>query len=215
MNIFYKIVLQAKKPTGLIGSLMVKVMNRGHGALTDWGLGFLTVKDDDIILDVGCGGGRTINKLARAVIHGKIYGIDYSDISVKSSSKMNDPYIRRGKVEIRQASVSSIPYHENFFNAITAVETYYLWPDLENDMREVLRVLKPGGKLLIISELYDNKQPHTWADMLAFFKVNINDILAYQTREEFNQLLIDAGYVDIEIHEDQKKGWISGIGTKP
>jgi len=42
------------------------------------------------------------------------------------------------------------------FDLVTAIETQYYWPDLVNDMREILRVLAPGGTLVIIAESYKN-----------------------------------------------------------
>ena len=214
MNIFNEIILQAKKPTGLLGTIMARVMNRGHDKLTNWGLHFLNIRDNDIILDIGCGGGKTINKLAKMVKKGKVYGIDYSDVSVKLSSKINKLYINQGKVVIQKATVSAIPFPENFFDIITAIETYFLWPDLEKDMKEILRVLKPKGKLLIISEVYKNDKRDKWIKISEWLNVNLNKIVNAQTKEEFNQLFIDTGYKDVEIHEYIKKGWICGIGTK-
>jgi SAM-dependent methyltransferase len=214
MHIFNELILQAKKPTGLLGAILARVMNRGHDKLTNWGLNFLNIRDDDKILDIGCGGGRTINKLARIVHKGKIYGIDYSDVSVKTSSKINKLYINQGKVEIQKASVSSIPFSNNYFNIITAIETYFLWPDLENDMKEVFRVLKPRGKLLIVSEVYKSDRRDKWVKILEKLNIDPNKIVNSQTKEEFHQLFIDAGYKNIEIHEEISKGWICSIGTK-
>jgi ubiquinone/menaquinone biosynthesis C-methylase UbiE len=214
MYIFNELILQAKKPTGLLGTILARIMNRGHDKLTNWGLNFLNIKNDDKILDIGCGGGRTINKLAKMVKKGKIYGIDYSDVSVKTSSKINKLYINQGKVEIQKAGVSSIPFSKDFFDIITAIETYFLWPDLENDMKEVFRVLKPKGKLLIVSEVYKSDRRDKLVMILEKLNIDLNKIVNSQTKEEFHQLFIDAGYKDVEIHEYAKKGWICGTGIK-
>ena len=65
MNILAKFILQAKKPTGIFGLLIARLMNVGHNKLTNWALLYLSIKEDDIILDIGCGGGKTVNKLAK------------------------------------------------------------------------------------------------------------------------------------------------------
>ncbi len=189
-------------------------MNIGHGKLTDWGLSYLDIKEADIILDIGCGGGRTVNKLAKAAQKGKVSGIDFSDTSVKLSSKLNEQYINLGKVNIRKASVSSIPFPDNFFDIITAIETYFFWPDLGNDLKEVLSVLKPNGKLLIVSEFYKNSKNEKSINKWAKYS-NTKDFMKYQTKEEFKQTFINAGYNDVEIKNHMKHGWICGIGTKP
>ena len=213
MNLYRKVVLQAKKPNGLSGILITRLMNRVHDKLTNWGLKFVMIKEDDRILDIGCGGGRTINKLSGIIKNGKVHGIDYSDASVNVSSKLNRKEINDGKVEILKASVSSIPFPDNYFDIITAIESYFMWPDLEHDMKEVLRVLKPNGKLLIVSETFkngENKKPlHKWITSSDF-----ENIMHFQTKEEFNRMFVEAGYKEIEIRVNSKHGWLCGTATK-
>ncbi|HEY1771542.1 MAG TPA: class I SAM-dependent methyltransferase [Chthoniobacterales bacterium] len=64
-------------------------MNLGHSALTDWGLSGVSIGPGDTILDAGCGGGRTVSKLARAAAAGKVYGIDFSEASVAAARRFN------------------------------------------------------------------------------------------------------------------------------
>lgn len=59
--------------------------------------------------------------------------------------------LKDGRVEIQKASVSQLPFSDNKFDLVTAVETQYYWPDLDKDMEEILRVLKPGGTLIVIA----------------------------------------------------------------
>ena len=63
-----KIILQVRKPTGFLGRLMAKGMNINHRKLTDWGFEFINKMDFNKILDIGCGGGRAINKLANLTL---------------------------------------------------------------------------------------------------------------------------------------------------
>ncbi len=211
MNILAKFISQAKKPTGIIGSLITRFMNVGHNKLTNWALSYLDIMEDDIILDIGCGGGKTVNKLAKIARKGKVYGIDFSDASVKSSLKLNRNYIHSGKVDIRKASVSKLPFPDNSFSIITAIETYFFWPDLDNDMKEVLRVLKPKGKLLIVSEEYKNSENEKILNMWSKFS-NTTDFMQYQTKEEFMHTFQNNGYQDVKMNI--KRGWICGLGTK-
>ena len=214
MNIFASLISQAKKPTGFFGLLIVRLMNLGHNKLTNWGLSYLTIKEDDIILDIGCGGGKTVSKLTKIAGKGKVYGIDFSDVAIKLSSGLNKHHITLGKVNIQKASVSSLPFSDNFFNVITAIETYFFWPDLENDMKEVLRVIKQGGKLLIVSGAYKNSKNEKSINKWSKFS-NTKGFMQYQTKEEFRQTFINAGYQDVKINDNVKQGWICGVGTKP
>ncbi|MBA0089244.1 MAG: methyltransferase domain-containing protein, partial [Acidobacteria bacterium Pan2503] len=78
-------VNQCSKPTGWLGRFTLWRMNASHSALTDWGLGHIVVRDNYTILDVGCGGGRTVSKLAAISTQGKVYGVDYSQESVAAT----------------------------------------------------------------------------------------------------------------------------------
>jgi ubiquinone/menaquinone biosynthesis C-methylase UbiE len=80
-----------------------------------------------------------------------VYAVDYAEGSIAVSRAKNAQLIEAGRVKIRQASVSDLPFPEDKFDLVTAVETQYYWPDLMNDMREILRVLRPGGKLVVIA----------------------------------------------------------------
>src|SRR5262245_3910839 len=60
------LIRQCRKPSGWIGRVFAQIMNRSHRELTKWGLGDCDISRDSVILDIGCGGGRTIQELARA-----------------------------------------------------------------------------------------------------------------------------------------------------
>jgi ubiquinone/menaquinone biosynthesis C-methylase UbiE len=143
---------QVKKPTRFVGRLFARLMNGSHSALTDWALTHFRVDRDAKVLDVGCGGGRTLEKLAELAT--SVYGIDYAPGSVAESRAHNKRIIAEGRVHVEQASVSRLPFTDDFFDLVTAIETQYYWPDVVNDMREILRVLKPGGRLIMVAESY-------------------------------------------------------------
>lgn len=120
-------------------------MNKNHYTLTTWGLQHANIGDADTILDIGCGGGRTVQRLAAMASQGKVVGVDYADASVATSRRLNAVAIQSGSVEVQQASVSNLPFPDAAFDLVTAVEIYYYWPDRPGAMSEILRVLKPGG----------------------------------------------------------------------
>ena len=148
------IMTQWRNPTGWLGRLMLRGMNITHSGLTDWGLTHVAIRKCDAILDVGCGGGRTVHKLAGIATSGRVYGIDSSEASVMVSRRANKQFIETGQVEIRHGSVSSLPFSDSEFDLVTAVNSHCYWPDLVADMKEVLRVLKPGGALMILGGAY-------------------------------------------------------------
>ena len=202
---------QCQKPTGWLGRLMLWNMNSRHSRVTDWGLGHISIANNSTVLDVGCGGGRTLSKLAAMAPQGKVYGIDHSEESVETSKRANARLIREGRVEVHHGSVSRLPFQEGTFDWVTAVETHFWWPNLHTDMREVFRVVKSGGRLVVIAEIYKgaNTTVARLADKCAQMGMTILDV--DQPRELFTQ----AGFSDVEIVTEPHKGWICGVGRKP
>ena len=99
---YHKLVENAKKPNGFWGKMMIKAMNKGHSSLTSWGLEHMNIERTATVLDIGCGGGKTVDRLCSIVANGKVYGIDYSELSVKSSEKLNSKNILCNKAKILQ-----------------------------------------------------------------------------------------------------------------
>jgi ubiquinone/menaquinone biosynthesis C-methylase UbiE len=205
-------VSQCQKPTGLFGRFTLWRMNASHSKLTDWGLAHISIEKHYTILDVGCGGGRTVSKLAAMATQGKVYGADFSEESVAASKRTNARWIEMGRVEIRHASVSQLPFPDGMFHLITAVETHFWWPNLPGDMREVFRVLKPGGKLLIIAEVYKGANT-TMARLCEKYAGQTS--MALLSVDEHRELFANAGFSDIQITPEPGKGWIYGVGRKP
>jgi SAM-dependent methyltransferase len=200
---------QVRKPSRWLGRLMAQVMNESHGPLTDWGLSHIQVTEEYTILDVGCGGGRTINKLAQWT-GGEVCGVDFAKGSVASSRATNKELIAAGRVHIEHGSVSELPFAADRFDLVTAIETQYYWPNLDGDMREILRVLKPGGKFLVIAENYKGSRTD-WLEGPLMRLLGSSRLSASDQRE----LFVRTGYRDVQIVEEAKKGWICAVGTKP
>lgn len=211
MGIRNKLAGQCRKPEGWIGRFFLRAMNAGHSKLTDWGLEQISVGDHDTILDVGCGGGGTLSKLAGIASEGKIHGIDYSETSVAAARKKNARLIETGRVEIQQASVSRLPFPDNTFDLITAVETHFFWPDLPANLGEVQRVLKPGGTLLIVAEVYRGGKRMTEKMVERVVRATGMTLL---TLEEHKELLERTGYSDVRVMAKPDKGWMCCSGRK-
>jgi ubiquinone/menaquinone biosynthesis C-methylase UbiE len=208
-----KVIAQCRKPSGLFGRFILWDMNRHHSNLTDWGLSHVAIEKSDTILDVGCGGGRTISKLAAIASTGKVHGIDYSEASVFAARKTNARLIGAGRTEIQKASVSKLPLAENTFDLVTAIETHLFWPDLPNDFREIFRVLKTEGKCLIVAEIYKGGK-HLEGVRKAIFNKHLAANMNLLTTDEHRDLFANAGFADVQIFEELDKGWICAVGTK-
>src|SRR6267154_2723771 len=200
-------VNQCSKPTGWLGRFNLWRMNSSHSKLTDWGLEHISIENHHTILDAGCGGGRTVSKLAAIATQGKVYGVDYSEESVAATKRTNARWIDLGRVEIRHGSVSQLPFPDGMLDLVTAVETHFWWPNLPRDMREVFRVLKSSGKLIIIAEVY--KGANTKMAKLCEKDASRTGMTLLDGAGH-RELFAQAGYSDIELFEERVRGWICG-----
>jgi len=117
-------------------------------------------------LDAGCGGGKTVNQLAQKTLHRKVFDIDYSADIVKYSKKVNKKLTVENEVEIVEGSVDKTGFPDEFFDLVTAIETYYFWHSFSDAIKEIWLVLKPSGFLLLMNEMlkdsvYDVKSART------------------------------------------------------
>jgi len=207
MGITEKILKNSRMPQGRFGAFWARIMNIGHGDVTRWGLSHISINKDDTILDIGCGGGKTVYTLATIATEGEVYGIDYSEVSVAVSTKINKRLIDAGRVKILHASVEALPFSDDTFNFVIAVESYYFWPDLINNLREIRRVLKPNGSVILINAMYRDER---FEKRNSYF-AGLGDF-TYYLPKEFEVFLSDAGYSSIQIKVLEKKNWIAALG---
>ena len=211
MGLKQMLVNQVRKPCGKLGRIIAREMNRGHAKLAKWGLSNITIESNYTILDIGCGGGGNIKRFAEIAKDGKIYGIDYSETAVDISMEINKKYIEEGIVEIYQGTVSSLPFKDNYFDLATGFEASYFWPDLIKDLQEIYRVLKPNACLILVNEGYisnnkkKRKKAENWSKLGNF---------PIHTPDEYREFLKKAGYSNIQITEENQKGWITAKGMK-
>ena len=188
-----------RKPVGFGGKIMVAMMNVGHSAVARWGLQFLNAAPDAKVLDCGCGGGANIKRLLKKCSQGVVRGIDYSSVSVEKSKKVNEAAVTEGRCDVLCASVAELPFESEQFDAVTAFETVYFWPDLPQCFREVYRVLKPGGTFLICNESNgDSDKDEKWTEI-------IGGMTIYKDAE-LKTYLEQAGFHEVQIHK--KKSWL-------
>lgn len=189
---FFENVIKPRNNFG--GRFMVKGMNIGHEKLASWGRSFLNIRPTDILLDLGCGGGRNIQYFLTKA--NKVYGMDYSRASVDIARILNDKDIKDGRCQIIEGDVKNIPFDDKTFDFVTAFETIYFWKDIEACFREIHRILKDGGEFLIVNEgaYREDKNIKKWADMLNF---------EVYSPEQLTNILTSIGFA-CEYHLDNK-----------
>ena len=202
MGLIKKLFTNCACPQGRMGRAMLKFMNLCHAPLTNWGLKLVNIQDGWTMLDIGCGGGATLQRLLKRSRGAQVYGIDISEESVAKAQKVNAKVLGK-QVFVTQGSAEKLPYEEGKFDLVTAVETVYFWPNLPDCLQKVRRVLKSGGKFAILVEVVDSDSK--WTSV-------VEGMTAY-TPEDFKKLLDDAGFTQSEIHR-KKPTYATIIGVK-
>lgn len=210
MNKVMKLLtINAKKPNGFWGNMMISKMNVHHMPLLNWSIGKLNINSNSKVLDIGCGGGMAVNIMAQRA--GLVCGVDYSKLAVKRAKKLNRKLIKQSKVKIMNASVSSLPFEADEFDIITAFETIYFWPNILEDLKEVKRVLKNNGKLLIVCEMVKNEKCSVkQKQVVEFLKLNEDN---YNSKDELKKLLEETGFKNIELFEQESENWLAVIAS--
>ena len=201
-----KFKVNVKKPSDdFYGKVQLKVMNKHHTSLADWGYTHMDISTKNSILDVGCGGGKNIKNFLKMNNLAKVYGIDYSEASVKMTKQMNSGAVKKGRLEVVEGSVEELPYIDFSFDLVTAFETIYFW-DIENGFKEVYRVLQNDGRFMIVNEAISESQvPNDFREKVGFH---------VYTPEQIQDALEKVGFNNIQIDLHENGYWITVVATK-
>jgi ubiquinone/menaquinone biosynthesis C-methylase UbiE len=200
---------QFRRPTGVQGRAVAALMNKEHNLLSTWGLNHIKIEPAFTVLDVGCGGGKTIGKLAKRTVQGRVFGIDYSKDMVEYSKEENKKLVDEARVVLIGGSVEKMGFPANFFDLVTAIETYYFWPNLTKAFQEINRVLKQGGKILIVSEMIrDGKYEIENAETIAKAHVKLLSL------QEIESMLRSAGFFNVKIFRKPCSPWNAILAQK-
>ena len=140
---------QFAHPQGWLGGLVGMILAWKNRARNAWAISMLDIKPDDQVLEIGFGPGQAIQEIAKLTPNGFIAGIDLSDVMVKQASKRNAESIRLGHVLLQQGAEAPLPFEDNKFDKVFAVNSMQFWSKPMDGLQEIRRVLKPGGRVLI------------------------------------------------------------------
>ena len=196
-----------RKPVGFGGTIMVRLMNVCHSPIATWGFSKLSMRDNLNILDIGCGGGKNIATWLRKSKNSHVTGLDYSEVSVAESSKKNKWAIKRNRCEILRGNVAEMPFSDNTFDCVSAFETIYFWPGLEECFTEVNRVLRHGGIFMVCNGSDgENESDEKW--------VNIIEGMSVYNEDQLHSALEKAGFYKIKCYINTEKHWLCIFAKK-
>lgn len=177
------------RPQGLLGSLGGMVMARTNAECGAWVSDLLEVEPNDSVLEVGFGPGVVIQRLSNLASAGNVAGIDPSPEMLEQARNRNASAIRSGRVDLRSGLVERLPFDEKSFDKALAINSMQVWPDAVAGLREVKRVMKPGGRIALGFTPYSG-----------------------QRREGLAEKLVAAGFTKARVVETDK--WFCALATK-
>jgi SAM-dependent methyltransferase len=198
---------QLGNPSGLTGRAVGYLLNRAALETKERALELLDLDPDHRVLEIGFGGGGTLEALHELVPTGLAAGIEISDTMVQAARVRFRREIAAGHVEVSSASVARIPVDDASFDRALAINTVYFWEDPLLGLEEIARVLKPGGMLLLGIGEKQAMERMPWVR---------HGFRIFEPRE-LEDLLQSAGFRDIRCQagEGAIGRYFLLIGTKP
>jgi arsenite methyltransferase len=143
------VISQLGRPRGLFGRLLAGMLNRENLPLNLHMVGALELQPVDEVLEVGFGGGVGLDLILRHAPDVRVTGVERAtDMISLARRRFADP-LRAGRLELVEGSVEKLPLPDARFAAACTANCVYFWPDLDAGLRELARVLRPGGALIL------------------------------------------------------------------
>ena len=191
---------QFAHPKGWLGRLVGMILAIKNRERNAWTISLLDIQPGDQVLEIGFGPGQAIQEVVKLTPNGFVAGIDLSDTMVAQANKRNATAIRSGRVLLQQGPESPLPFENNKFNKVFAVNSMQFWSNPLAGLQEVMRVLKPSGRVAITI------QP-MWAKTEQEVQIVAEQLVSQLKRVGFKQ-------VHLETKQIKPITTISGIGTK-
>jgi SAM-dependent methyltransferase len=163
-------------------------MEKGHRPVGEQAIELMNVPADARVLDVGCGNGWATRLLAEKARDGRVVGVDIADEMIRIAEQSSTAL---SNVEFRVASAEKLSFRDREFTHAFSMESLYYYEDIPGALREIERVLAPGGVFVTVVDLYEeNKPSHQWIDQL---KVPVQLL----STEQYHAVFEQAGFIDV------------------
>lgn len=176
-------------PRGLWGAYVAAVMNQVNVGITEFALQQLELQEGHEVLEVAFGGGVSFDLVLPRLGEGCLHGLDMSADMLRRAERSHRAEVASGRLQLMLASVESLPYSDAQIDRAFAVNAIYFWKDPLKALRELQRVLKPGGRLVL------GLRSLGFAERAGYPM----DIFRFYEEPELRQLLGQAGFSRIEV----------------
>jgi SAM-dependent methyltransferase len=148
-RLWHVLGMQLRHPSGTIGSFVGWFMAIANDEPNRLAIDALALKPTDRVLELGFGPGRGVRTIAARVPDGRVFGVDQSDPMLRQATSMNQAAIAQGRVALLKGPFRPLPWIDSTFDKILLVNVAYFFDSDGQDMAEVYRVLKLGGRIVI------------------------------------------------------------------
>lgn len=191
---FKHMASQLRKPEGEAGIKTGEWMNTGNLQMNKNTLSVLDAQNGDSILEIGMGNGLFVKDIVENKPLLRYTGCDLSEEMVKEATKLNSDFLKNGQVNFVQGTLLDLPMQDESFDKIFTVNTIYFWDRETDALKELKRVLKPNG-LLIVALRPKHQMKH-----YPFSKYGFNLF----SKEELSDVLIQNGFNIVATHENRE-----------
>jgi SAM-dependent methyltransferase len=149
-----------RKPFGPVARFVYK-HDPWHASSYPEVLDKLALRPDDVYLDVACGGGALLARALETVQ--KAAGLDHSDVLVDLTRETNADAVAEGRLDTRVGDAGDLPWEDGTFDAASIVNAFHIISEPEPPLREACRVLRPGGRLVVLTQAKEPMEGLLWA----------------------------------------------------
>jgi len=184
------IARQGRKPSGLLGRIVARVMAKQTADANDLALELLQLQPDDAVLEIGSGHGETLAKAAKVVSRGVLYGIDFADVMHRHATRRHRHLVAEKRIDFRLASSDRLPFDDRSFNKVFAVHTIYFWSTPLDHLAEAYRVLKLEGRFVLGFRPAEDPQ---------FAATFPSEVYHIRPEADVAQMAREAGFANVEV----------------
>jgi ubiquinone/menaquinone biosynthesis C-methylase UbiE len=140
---------QAIRPHGAMGVVMGWLMERLNAQQNFATVEALEPPERGQVLEIGFGHGQALEMLARKKPLGLLAGVDHSELMLRTAKRRLERRHGDAALDLRLGDAAQLPFADEAFDLVYAVNSYHLWPDREAALAEIAGVLKPGGDVVL------------------------------------------------------------------
>jgi ubiquinone/menaquinone biosynthesis C-methylase UbiE len=141
---------QAKKPSGIFGRLfMSRIFDKGNLELNNFVKETLAIKKSDHVLEIGCGTGSLLKRIANELENGVVEGVDFSKTMISLAKKKNKRHVLKKKAIIRLGNFDELQFENNSYDKIFSVNTIYFWKNPVSTISKASDLLKANGTIVL------------------------------------------------------------------